>query len=103
MTTFIEALRADPAFAAFVAGLITSIVVQAWKGLRGVPQREEKLRKVLAAVVTALLLAAADQALTGQWDLGRLVTVALVAWMTAAGIHSTVLRQPVDERVKPIV
>ena len=93
MYAIAQCLHDKPEVAALLAGALTTVIVQIWKRVAQLPSGEAALRKRVGAFITALLLGIVDQVATGQLDWGRLVTVVLLAWLAAAGIHSTALRR----------
>lgn len=87
-----DALQANPAAAAAVAGAIVALLVQCWKKLFNLAPGDDKAEKVLVAIVAAVLVSWAEQHLAGGFDLGQFFSVAAAAWLTAAGVHGTFLR-----------
>lgn len=87
-----ETLRANPAAAAAAAGAIVALLVQCWKKLFNLAPNGDRAEKVLVAIVAAALTSWAEQHLAGEFSSGQFVSVAVAAWLTAAGVHGTFLR-----------
>lgn len=83
-------LAMRPDILALVAGFVAFWAVQLYKKLAGPEQvkGELKVRRRVAAVVSALVLSVCGLLLAGKAiDLGALIPLAVLTWLASAGIN----------------
>jgi len=92
MTPIAQVLHENPNAVGVAAGAIVVLLVQCWKKMFNLESGGDRNEKVLVAIVASALTAWATQHLAGEINLSQFISAAVVAWLTAAGVHGTFLR-----------
>jgi hypothetical protein len=89
-----EWIVANPELVAVCLGVVSAYLVQALKGVFGWQSGLGKRKKRILALLIVVVTTGATQVLAaGSLDWGRLVSVAITAWLSAQGVHALAIKK----------
>ena len=82
----------DPNMAGILGGALSVFIMQIYKKVCRLPAGTAINEKRVAAILTSAIVTLSMAALQQQWNLADLVTMYMITYLTASGIHNTALR-----------
>lgn len=82
----------DPNIAGILGGALSVFIMQIYKKVCHLPAGTAINEKRIAAILTSAIVTLSMASLQHQWGLAELVTMYIITYLTASGLHNTALR-----------